>query len=201
MKLRTSLLLSTAVALLGGGQAMGGDAAIWEGGYLGATLGYGWGTILYYGTTPNPVAGPTLGVQAGYNFGLTDGVVVGFEGDLNWTNETGTYPSNSNATSHIDWDGSVRGRLGFAAGQLLPYLEGGLAVATSTEDYSGTVYPLEGPLVGWVAGAGVEFMVSDALSLNLEYRYSSYGETNFVGYSGGVSLTNSEVRLGANLHY
>jgi outer membrane immunogenic protein len=159
------------------------------------------GTIIYETTDPNPIAGYTLGVQVGYNFHLADGIVAGIEGDLNWSNEQGTYPSNSTATSRIDWDGPVRGRLGFDAGELLPYMEAGIAFANDSEVYAGTYYPLEGPLIGVTVGAGVEFKVSDAVSLNLGYRYTNYGVANFQGFSGGVSLTNNELRAGVNFHF
>ena len=69
----------------------------WDGGYLGINVGYGPGIAL---STDNNFSGLTsgeldfsgwfLGGQAGYNFSFGNGIVAGLEGDINWTNESGS---------------------------------------------------------------------------------------------------------------
>lgn len=85
------------------------------------------------------------GGQVGYNFQFNQ-LVLGVEGDISFT----------------DWHendafGTVRGRLGYAWGRVLPYATAGLAVVDSE--------------AGWTAGGGVELAVSDNVSLRGEYLH------------------------------
>ena len=114
----------------------------WTGFYIGAHAGYS------HGTSGAALQDPTLtsvsgnfsgvvgGVQAGYNWRLPSGLLLGVEGDL-------TFPSylTSNFTTALiatprssfseQWDyvSTARGRIGYAQGRWLAYATGGLAVA------------------------------------------------------------------------
>ena len=126
-----------------------------------------------------------LGVTAGVNFTLTDGIVAGVVGDIAWNNledEAADYTSG--------WNGSIRGRLGFDGGAFLPYVTAGLAFANG--EFGGD----ENTHLGWTAGAGVEFAVADNLSLDLQYRYTDYSEEEYVGLDAGA--TTHAVTLGLN---
>ena len=114
----------------------------WDGVFVGAFVGHAGGELTDT-FDGETTAGWLLGANVGVNFTLTDDI------ELNWT-------------------GSLRGRLGFDGGAFMPYLTAGLAFG---EGY------FDGPdvtniHVGWTAGAGVEFAVSDALSVDLLYRYT-----------------------------
>ena len=168
----------------------------WDGPYIGATLGYGWGTTLdttngNYSSSPN---GFTAGGQVGYNFHLSDNLVAGVEGDLNWNNQQAT--TNNGGTYRINWDGSVRGRLGVDLDGILPYAEAGVAFANATVTNGGTFSATH---TGWTAGAGVEFKLADQVSANVEYRYSNYGSQTFNGNT--VGLTDNALRVGVNYHF
>ena len=165
----------------------------WDGLYIGAHLGYGWGTGTFASTNTASLTGFSAGAQEGYNFHLSDGVIAGVEGDLTWNNEQGTFGGST--TERINWDGSVRGRLGLDLGQIMPYAEAGVAFANATvaSAYSQTH-------VGWTVGAGVEFMMADNLSANVEYRYSNYGTQNYAG-STPIALTDNSLRVGLNYHF
>ena len=169
----------------------------WDGPYVGAHLGYGWGTV---SSTAPASASPTgfdLGVQAGYNVHLSDLIVAGIEGDISWNNESGTY--NTGASWRTNWDGSVRGRLGVDVNGILPYVEAGVAFANATiNETSGAYSPM---YTGWTAGAGVEFMLADNLSANVEYRYSDYGSRTFGSPSATDTYKDSTVRFGLNYHF
>ncbi len=188
MKLRAGLLSSTAVLLVLTGHAMAADLsapvapapavakpASWDGGYIGMSIGRGWGTAsdAYTGPISNTInaslSGWLIGGQVGYNFHLSDNVVGGVEGNLDWLNEAGAYGGGGVQT--INYEGSLRGRLGIDVGSWLPYLEGGIAAANTTEPFG----PSTATQIGWTAGAGVEVQVADHVSANFEYRYSDYG--------------------------
>ena len=163
-------------------------ASSWDGPYIGATVGYGWQTLDT--TTATTGNGWSVGGQIGYNFHLSDQIVAGVEGNLDWVNyastsTTGVYSAN--------WDGSVRGRLGLDMGQWLPYIEAGVAFANVTETPAAA-----GVRTGWTAGAGVEVMLADHLSANLEYRYTDYGAGSV---TGAHNLHDNSIRVGLNYHF
>jgi outer membrane immunogenic protein len=158
----------------------------WDGLYIGANVGYGWGSLAPTSGASVSTTGWLVDGHVGYNAHLSDQIVGGIEGDLDWSNVSGTgYTTN--------WGGSLRGRLGLDVGGFLPYAELGVAFANGT--LSGT----SATHTGWTAGVGVEYMLTNQLSANLEYRYSDYGSQNYGASS--QHLTDSTVRIGLNYHF
>ena len=221
MRFVKELLLGTAVlAILSTGAyaadlsmpatapAMAPPASSWDGPYIGASVGYGWGTASDATTTGTGaattdtanLAGWLVGGQIGYNFHLSDNIVAGVEGNLDWLNETGAYSLFPTYKQTINWEGSVRGRLGVDMGNFLPYIEAGVAFANSTLNTTTGTTNVSKIHAGWTVGAGVEFMLADHLSANAEYRYSDYG-TQTYNATNSVHLTDSTVRLGLNYHF
>jgi outer membrane immunogenic protein len=144
----------------------------WDGPYVGVFGGYGAGTYEEPVGFTDDFDGWLLGVNAGANFSVTDGIVAGIVGDIAWTDMSFT----AGGTFSVDWTASLRGRLGFDGGAFLPYLTAGLAVAGATIE--------DGPSdsnthLGWTVGAGLEFAATDNLSVDLLYRYSDYGDENY----------------------
>jgi outer membrane immunogenic protein len=141
------------------------------------------------------------GAVAGYNW-QRGAFVFGFEGDISgiglksettgsftttFNNANFTYPS-ADAFAKVDWYGTVRARVGWAAGSFLLYGTGGLAYGnvSLTNNYNlGSqgqnlgITSLNAQTsslrAGWVAGAGVEYLINTNLSLNLEYQYVDLG--------------------------
>lgn len=160
----------------------------WDGPYIGATVGYNW-----YNTDSATAGfdngqGWDVGAQLGYNFHVADQIVLGIQGDVNWigTNFTG----NPNG-----WDGAIVGRLGYDAGAVLPYVEAGVAFADI--DFPAAAGAANNSSAGWTAGAGIEFMLADQWSANVEYRYADYG--SFGGAVGDVR--DNSIRVGLNYHF
>jgi outer membrane immunogenic protein len=168
----------------------------WDGAYVGIFAGYGWGDVDHTGVLPGlfddpgadlDIDGWLLGVKAGADFTVGSGVVVGVVGDLAWSSQSGegTFDDTNfgvdfaDVTYELDWQGSVRGRVGFDAEAFLPYLTAGLAFGHFNHTISLEGDPAEegdATYIGWTAGAGVEFAVADNATLNLEYRYTDFGE-------------------------
>jgi outer membrane immunogenic protein len=149
------LLASAAFASHANAQDADGGSR-WSGPYVGATLGYSFGTgkttttgtPAFLGLTP-AIAPLTLsskprGIIGGGTVGVNvqnDTLVYGFEADLSYFNKTrassfsgapipGLAPAGltTSASQKLRWLGTTRGRVGFAANeQLLVYATGGLA--------------------------------------------------------------------------
>lgn len=168
----------------------------WDGAYVGVFGGAGWGHVDHTGVLPGlfdepgadlDITGWLLGVRAGADFTVSDGIVLGVVGDLAWSNLSGEElfedlnfgVDDALVGYELDWQGSLRARLGFDGGAFLPYVTAGLAFGHLNHTISIEGDPEEegsGTLVGWTAGAGVEFAVVENVTLNLEYRYTDLGE-------------------------
>jgi outer membrane autotransporter protein len=82
--------------------------------------------------------------------------------------------------------------LGVDVDTILPYIEAGVAFANVTDNN----VPVTEVRTGWTAGVGIEFMLADQLSTNVEYRYADYGTG-----SSGNRLTDNSIRVGLNYHF
>lgn len=152
----------------------------WDGVHVGAFAGYGWGTVfdddasLALTNDTLDLAGWMAGVEAGASFSLSNGIVVGVVGDVAWSGIGGEQAGT--LLFDVNWIGSARGRLGYDGGMFLPYLTAGAAFAgTRANDGSGD----KAAHLGWTVGAGVEFAVTDDLSVDVHYRYSDYGPADY----------------------
>lgn len=176
----------------------------WAGPYLGASIGYGAGTVEFTGdaTGEYDVDGWVAGIQGGV-LGQSGNFVYGAEGTINWSNITGIdtdYP-NDNVYRDINWTGSLVGKAGFAVDTLLFYGVAGVAFANST----GYVYgdEITQTHTGWTAGLGVAAKVTDDMSVFAEYDYADYGAKNYDYNVANVdtSFTTSTFKVGLNWHF
>lgn len=235
--LRTSAA-ATAALLLGLGAANAADLSIpykaapfmpapafsWSGFYLGGAVGYAWGNdhLLEYFTVNNAFtgfeqryspSGALGGIFGGgnYQFGHT---VIGVEGDIEAANLRGGWSDplvGGAGDTVLKWQGSVRGRLGYAADSILLYGTGGVAFGnvshTYTNQLTGIAETTSSMRTGWTAGAGIEYAVTHNMLLRAEYRYTDYGlsrydsVTSFPGLSGTQNLRFNTVRVGAAVKF
>ncbi|WP_158497342.1 outer membrane protein [Methylocystis sp. ATCC 49242] len=139
--------------------------------------------------TFDQASGWFVGGQIGYDYQFENGVVLGVETDMQWSDirsshQATTIASNplllTNAdTSHsLDWFGTTRGRVGYSFGRMLPYLTGGVAYgqveARGAQALAAGLVSVGGARetnVGWAAGAGLDFALSPRLSARAEYLY------------------------------
>jgi outer membrane immunogenic protein len=187
----------------------------WTGGYIGAQVGYTWGnapapySFVAGGpyTLPQDPANQTGfvgGVHAGYNF-QTSNLVLGVEGDIEKSGvggDDGGSGGDINALNN-NWQGSLRGRLGFAVDSILLYGTAGMAVMNATATAPG--HTADVTFTGWTAGVGLEYALTANLTSRVEYRYSSYGakEAAFPvnGYYESYSPAESTIRVGLSYKF
>ena len=162
----------------------------WSGPYFGFTAGYGFG-----GSTISN-NGWIGGAYAGANHQLGSNVVVGVEADVTLTGKSGT---SGTTTVSNPWNGTLRGRLGFAMDRLMVYGTGGLAVGKV--DVYDTVVPTSesATQVGWTAGAGIEGALTDHVIGRVEYRYTNLGSSSFT--PGTVSYSSNDVMGGIGFKF
>ena len=152
-------------------------------------------------------AGGFGGVTAGFNATVGSGLIVGVEADLSLADITDSAPGlvmGETVTSTTDWTGSLRGRLGFDAGNFLPYLTGGVVFSHSTASASDVDTDDDAVLTGAILGAGVEVAVTENITVKGEYLYSAFGDhTWYEGelYQNTSSMSSQAVRGGVNFHF
>lgn len=227
MKLRNGILGTASVLTLlfaGGNAAQAGDAVTaaspsnsWTGPRVGIVGGYGWGKADYEGTGllaedetgSVDIQGAMLGGLIGYDYGFSNGFVVGVLGDLSWLNLEGRdcqglAGCEYELQAEIDALGTLRGRAGFGLDNLFVYGTGGLAlghVDVSVEGYDGSDSKI---MYGWTGGAGIEYRISDPVTISIEYLYIDLGESEFdVGSGSGVDVgvTSQAVRGSLNFKF
>ncbi|MDM7851587.1 outer membrane protein [Pseudochrobactrum kiredjianiae] len=171
----------------------------WEGGYAGIYLGGGLNVFkndLGEGSLKNNSV--KLGGYAGWNF-QNDNLVYGVEGDAGY-NIVNKKSDQFNAQS--GFDGSLRARLGYDMGVVMPYVTAGVAgrqVSFSDGEDSNKKFR-----IGWTAGVGAETMLTQNISARLEYRFSDFGKKdvtfdNFV--APAVKLQSHDIRIGVGYKF
>ena len=219
MRVVSRLLLATAVVGACSGTALAADLYVpppvapvvappvsnWDGPYIGANIGYSWGTADHTsgpGTNDITLSGFEVGAQLGYNFHVSDNIVLGIEGSLDWSNETGSIPIFGTTTHTINAEGMLVGRLGADMGTWMPYIDAGVAFANATRA-NGLPASATNTQTGWTVGVGVEVMLADHLSGFLSYNYADYGSAvyNTGGTPPTIHLTDNIFKAGLNYHF
>jgi len=174
-------------------------------------------------------AGGLFGGQIGYNM-QSGPIVYGLESDIQWSDirdsvsaadpccspafasATGTYT----ASSKLDWFGTVRGRVGFAAGSsALLYATGGLIYGHEAVSDS-LVFPAvtyasaaSTTRAGWTVGGGLEYLFTPAVSGKIEGLWYDMGSLStaftspLTGFTEGgtFNFRGAIIRAGLNYHF
>jgi len=164
----------------------------WAGGYIGANLGYQFGSTTHNPTKPSGIAG---GVQAGYNW-QSGNFVFGGETDINLSAAEDVFAPWKFSNP---WFGTLRLRAGVAANNVLFYGTGGLAYGSLKAESFGLSESRTA--VGWTLGAGVEFGLTQQWSAKLEYLYMSFADRSFSVTGTSNGLDTSLVRVGVNYRF
>lgn len=173
----------------------------WTGCYVGATVGYRWGTSSVTAASGfgaglpitndlNRMDGFTGGGTLGCNY-QTGAWVVGLEGDFSGgqaKDSQGVLPPFNTTfivSERQDWVATVRGRVGYAVNNWLFYGTGGLALTELKQTLlftpSGATNSQSQVLSGWTAGAGVEWGFASNWTAKVEYLYTEYSRQNYFG--------------------
>lgn len=179
-------LLLTA-ALAAGLQASGAFAADmdvsapydWSGFYAGGHLGQSWAEGLYYvepvGTFGFDADALKFGVLGGYNH-VTSGILIGIEADISFGEADDAFSLIDDFD--IEPETTLRLRLGLPLERFLPYVTLGAALADA--DSSDVVFGNASELhLGLAAGAGLEFILTDAIALRGEYLFETFGKATY----------------------
>ncbi len=215
--------ITSVVALLVGTSAFAADAIVyndqapmapdavfsWTGGYIGLHGGYGWGKTH---DKNNPAAekkdidGGLAGIQAGYNSQLDNNLVLGVEGDVSFGSVNEKWRDGNQYSGYHTEDkvmalGTLRARLGYAAGNFMPYVTGGLAIGKTkhtlgcgadlirNQDPAGQGCKTNGPKdefqtsksdtsTGYVVGVGGEYAFTNNWTFKAEYLYTDLGKNS-----------------------
>lgn len=190
----------------------------WTGFYAGLQGGYGWGntdavTSPFGGGLSEAFSYSTSGWLGGVHAGYTwqsGSLVLGLETDIESSGIEGSGRGTFGGghLTAIDWMGSLRGRLGYAAGNTLLYLTGGLAYGDVTLERAfggGIATGSTGWTTGWTLGGGIEHAFAHNVSLRLEYRYTDFGQISYttpiLGITDTSDVTHSAVRAGLSIRF
>ena len=174
--------------------------------------------------TSAPLDGSTSGwhggIQVGYDYMMPSRAVIGIladisSGDTKTTTTTAASGTSTNQSRVFDSE-SVRGRLGYAADNILLYATGGWAWSSTqairtqltgafNNATAGTDEAVNTYLSGWTAGAGVAFAFAQNWSVFAEYRYTRFGSSTialpFSQLSTTSTITASAMELGVNYKF
>lgn len=204
------LLLSGIAAVCATSQALAADAVEpavydWTGAYVGAHAGYSWSKTTASETPENgvwnvrgdsftaDVDGFLGGLQAGYNYQI-DSWVLGAELDIGYLDINGDAPTRHSIGVPFDTivstDGggyaTARLRGGYALDRLLIFATGGLIYANLGSEVNDSVASqlhtdeTRGQF-GWTLGGGLEYALTDAWSVKVDYLYYELNKENVVG--------------------
>jgi outer membrane immunogenic protein len=181
----------------------------WNGFYAGLNAGG------LFGNTSTSFAGPAGfgglsgagggfagGAQGGYNY-LLGPVLLG--GEIDFQGSTYAAGVNGgggfgpfNTTERTPWFSTMRARVGYPVGTVMPYLTGGAVWGQRT---------IDGPLAAsanywtWTVGGGVEGLLADRWSMKLEYLYMGTPSTSLLPGTMSETANNNLIRVGVNYHF
>jgi outer membrane immunogenic protein len=184
----------------------------WNGLYVGFNAGYAFGqsnwtdTVTRQSTGNFDLGGALLGATVGYNY-QAGGTVFGLEGDIGWSNLTGSTTTNctTRCETNVAWLGTGRLRIGYAFDRFLPYFTGGAAFGDIKANNIG-VGSFAKTQFGWAIGGGIEYAFIDHWSAKVEYLYVDLAApTCDLPCSGGnprdVSFNTNILRGGVNYKF
>jgi outer membrane immunogenic protein len=203
MKQLLALALCLFAALAGTSTVRAQDlyAHDWTGLYAGIYAGPGVvATSGDAGIELSNVTGMLGGIAAGYQLQVGN-FVFGIDGDIGLTNVTGLF-SGDDATAgtvHLDALGSLRARAGFSFAQVQLYGTAGLGAGHLTDDAAADTQ--SGWQLGWTAGAGIAYAITDGISVDAHYLHTALGPGALATGGPEYSATADTIAAGINFRF
>lgn len=180
----------------------------WNGAYVGAFAGGATGDAAYGDTdssdeTKSDLKGFLGGLQAGYDMQFNQ-VVVGVRGSVAYSTvkakEQAENPADGKSEDNLSYLATAGARVGVAIDRFMPYVHGGAAFGSSrvTATENGIETKLENvSKIGWTAGVGGEYALTDSVSIGAEYGYVDLGKdkvdvTKIVAPTSGTPVYGTE---------
>ena len=199
--------------------------ASWTGCYIGGHVGSGWGTKTWEDRAGDDfsdnasygVNGFLGGLQVGCDYQWFGPVVIGAEGSFSWSDikGSGALPFEAEQSifqTKIEWLTTAAGRIGFTADKALIYAKAGAAWAEEKhtlkefEDGALRSVTLDSKRVGWLFGAGLEYLIVPNWSAKIEYNYIDFGTKDllFVGLADSPASVKQQlhtIKFGVNYRF
>lgn len=181
----------------------------WTGPYVGVSAGYGFGSSDWENggvpaiNTDFNLDGFFAGGYVGYNYQLSNNVVLGAEADLFFGGMDGSGDCvggdvpDFRCAADLNFFGTLRARVGYSLDRVLLYGTGGLAIADFDYDRTAAGGPLlefggSETEVGFAIGAGIEYAATDNIIVRGEYQYLNFGSSD-VSLSNGVGTSSASI--------
>lgn len=152
----------------------------WTGFYIGAHGGWAWAESGddFFPDDDIDADGFVIGGQIGYLW-QADWVVFGVEGDGSFVDLEDTVFDDDDDEWDVDGSylASFRGRLGMAFDRFMIYGTGGIGFTNVDIDLAGDGDDVD--FMGWVAGGGIEYAITDNVSFGVEYLHYDFGDEIF----------------------
>jgi outer membrane immunogenic protein len=221
-----AIVIAGASCVAAAAPAVAHDHQRWGGLYIGAHIGGSWadyrvtgdngafdeaGVERYTQSLESIIGGAQIGLN--HQFGR---IVVGIEADVSFADAQDTIlqladPDNI-VRSKLGTHGTLTARLGYDAGQWMPYVKGGLAWAQldvlAADIVDGTVNIDASDLTqssgirgGWTIGAGVDYALTKNWIARAEYAYMDFRSFNTRNLDGDTfrhDLELHSVRVGVS---
>jgi outer membrane immunogenic protein len=196
------LILSASLCFMAAGSASAADMDAppppaggyydWSGFYVGAFGGYATGTAHAVagnglsGSDTFDIEGAQYGGLAGYNF-QDSWIVYGVESDIGFNDVDGTAFSGGLDDFDVNPSWHLRGRVGIAMDNFLPFLAGGVSVGDGDARIAGLGAPSQLHF-GWNAGLGLDWGVTDHIVLRAEYIHEDYYAETYKYAPGDIDI-------------
>jgi outer membrane immunogenic protein len=161
----------------------------------------------------------TGGLEAGYNYVMSNGLLLGIETDINIFDinrgKTGTVQSPAlvtytvNQSVNTDFLWTLRPRIGYAMDKFLIFASGGLALTEAHYDASfydsssganTANFTHSHTRTGWTLGGGAAYAITPKISVKGEYLYQDFGTvTESATSANGYVTLATETNLKSHL--
>jgi outer membrane immunogenic protein len=207
--MKKQILISSAMLFALGSSAYAADAVAelpiasynWSGAYVGVVGGVNFlkGDVTIPAYTPPDYDGDStsgsIGGQVCYLYQFPNDFVIGAEARL-----VAVFNKHRDATgagvagdevfqTKADWQGDIVAKAGYAMGNFLPYIKGGVAFLhlndTGYSDSTGSIL-LDHTYTGWTVGFGADYAINDKWFVGIDYAYAHYNSHDFADDSAAL---------------